>query len=92
MIVGTQVRLRAIEPGDLPLLVKWRNDPAIYRFFYEHEPLSLEMQRRWFEGFLQRKDDRYWIAERVDDSTPVGTVALLNVDWRSRTVELGRLL
>lgn len=92
MIVGSRIRLRAIEAEDLPLLAKWRNDPAVYDCFFEHEPLSLAMQRRWFEDFLRRDGERFWIAETMTESRPLGTVALLNINWRNRRVELGRVV
>jgi len=92
MIIGKRIRLRAIEPDDLPLLQKWRNDPSIYEFFFEHEPLSLVMQRRWFESFLQKGDEKFWIVESNEENKPIGTIALVHLDWRNRKAELGRIL
>jgi UDP-4-amino-4,6-dideoxy-N-acetyl-beta-L-altrosamine N-acetyltransferase len=92
MIVGKRIRLRAIELEDLPLLTKWRNDPAVYDCFYEHEPLSLAMQRRWFDAFLQKRDEKYWIAETLAEGEPIGAIGLLDIDWRNRRAELGRVL
>jgi len=54
MIIGNCIRLRAIEQDDLPILTKWRNDPEVYRNFFEYEPLSLVMERKWFDEFLRR--------------------------------------
>jgi diamine N-acetyltransferase len=92
MIVGEKLRLRAIEAADLPLMVSWRNDPQVYRHFFEYEPLSLEMQKRWFEGFLSRADEKLWIAEETETSEPIGTIGLGRIDWPSRKAELGRVL
>ena len=92
MIIGERLQLRAIEESDLPMLVKWRNDPDVSRHFFNHEPLSLTAQKRWYEAFQQKDDERYWIAEKRDDSAAVGTVALTGLDWRSRKAELGRVL
>src|SRR4051812_45201662 len=93
MIQGERISLRAIETHDLPMLVAWRNDPAVHAHFFEHEPLSLAMQAKWFERFLQRSDEKYWIAEsRGAAPEPVGTVALVDIDLRSRHAELGRVL
>lgn len=92
MISGKRIRLRAIEFNDLPLLVEWRNNPSIYVNFYEHEPLSLAMQQRWFEKFLQRTNEKFWIAETCQDSKPIGNIALINIDFRNRKAEIGRVL
>jgi UDP-4-amino-4,6-dideoxy-N-acetyl-beta-L-altrosamine N-acetyltransferase len=92
MIVGKRVRLRGIELEDLPLMVTWRNDPGVYRYFFEHEPLSLVSQRRWFENLIQKTDERFWIIETVEPSLAIGYVALVHIDWRNRKAEFGRLL
>lgn len=92
MITGERVNLRAIEYGDLPLLVEWRNIPEIYRNFYEHEPLSLAMQQRWFDNFLKRTDEKFWIVETNQDVRPIGTIALVDIDLRNRKAEIGRVL
>jgi UDP-4-amino-4,6-dideoxy-N-acetyl-beta-L-altrosamine N-acetyltransferase len=91
MLVGKRIRLRAIELEDLPLLQKWRNDPQVYQYFYEHEPLSLVMQRKWFESFLQRNDEKLWIIETISGEA-IGTIGLVHLDWRNRKAELGRIL
>ena len=46
-----------VDFDDQPMLVAWRNDPAVLAHFFEHEPLSLAMQQRWYERFLQRDDE-----------------------------------
>lgn len=92
MILGKKLRLRAIEHSDLPLLVQWRNDPEIYNNFYEHEPLSLAMQQKWFEKYLQRSDEKFWIVETIDELRPIGTIALVDIDLRNRKAEIGRVL
>jgi UDP-4-amino-4,6-dideoxy-N-acetyl-beta-L-altrosamine N-acetyltransferase len=92
VIVGKRVQLRAIEYEDLPLLVKWRNDPKIYRHFYEQEPLSIVMQRAWFEALLSNPDERLWMIEARETKTAIGTVGLVHIDWRNRKAEWGRFL
>ena len=92
MIVGKRIQLRAIEHEDLPLMVKWRNDPEVYQYFYEHEPLSLVMQKAWFEKFLQEPDERLWVVETIETHEAIGTVGLVRIDWRNHKAEWGRLL
>jgi UDP-4-amino-4,6-dideoxy-N-acetyl-beta-L-altrosamine N-acetyltransferase len=92
VIVGKRVQLRALEREDLPLLVKWRNDPEIYQYFYEQEPLSLVMQQAWFEKLLQKPDERLWMIETREAGQAIGTVGLVHIDWRNRKAEWGRFL
>ena len=92
MIVGKRILLRAVEREDLPLMVVWRNDPAIYQHFYEHEPLSQIMQERWFEAFLDKPDEKLWVIQDIASGTPIGTVGLVHIDTRSNKAEWGRFL
>lgn len=92
MIVGKRVQLRAIEFEDLRLLAEWRNDQEIYQYFFEHEPLSLVSQKRWFEIFLKNANEKFWIIETIEHREPIGTVAFLHIDWRNQKSELGRFL
>lgn len=90
MIKGKRVLLRAIEDNDISSIVDWRNDPEIYKFFYEHEPLSLTAQKIWLEKHMSHQDERMWIIEVIDSSSAVGTVGLVDIDWRNRKAEWGR--
>ena len=92
MLVGKRIQIRAVEYEDLPLMAKWRNDPKVYRYFYEHEPLSLVMQKAWFEKLLQKPDARLWIVETLEAHEAIGTVGLVHIDWRNRRAEYGQLL
>jgi RimJ/RimL family protein N-acetyltransferase len=35
-----------------------RNQPDVYQYFYEYEPLSLETQEAWFKNFIADKSSR----------------------------------
>jgi diamine N-acetyltransferase len=91
MLVGEKVRIRAIEPDDLKVIAEWRNTTEVMEYFYEKEPLSLEMQRRWFEGYLSRLDkEKCYLIETLSDDKPIGTISLYDIDWRNRHCEFGR--
>jgi UDP-4-amino-4,6-dideoxy-N-acetyl-beta-L-altrosamine N-acetyltransferase len=89
MLIGHFVKLRAVERTDSPIIVRWRNDPAVMDHFFEYEPLSLVQQERWFESFLTRRDEKLFIIA-LPDGTPLGTVGLVDIDWRNRRAEWGR--
>ena len=43
--MGTErIILSAIEPEDIPAIVRWRNMPEVYQGFIEYEPLSTTQQ------------------------------------------------
>jgi UDP-4-amino-4,6-dideoxy-N-acetyl-beta-L-altrosamine N-acetyltransferase len=92
MLVGDHLQLRAIERNDLPTMVRWRNDPAIYRCFFEHEPLSLVKQETWFERLLRKDDEWVWLGETRREHDVIGILGLSKIHWRSRRAEIGPLM
>jgi ribosomal protein S18 acetylase RimI-like enzyme len=60
-IEAGRVRLRAIGPGDLEDLRRWKNDNR-EAFFFEGT-ISAEDQKRWYAGYLERADDVMFVVE-----------------------------
>lgn len=88
-----RVRLRLLEPADLPLTLAWRNRDEIRRWFFTSDVLTPEGHRAWFDGYVARDDDFVFvIEERAEVNRPVGQVALYHVDWQTGRAEFGRLM
>ena len=90
MLLGSNICLRAVEKEDLSFITICRNKESIYKYFYEYEPLSLEKQTEWFEDFLERKNEYYWIISLKESNISIGTVSIYNMDLRNRKAEWGR--
>jgi RimJ/RimL family protein N-acetyltransferase len=48
MILGENIRLRAIEREDIPRFVRWLNDPEVIEFLLMNSPLSRAVEEQWF--------------------------------------------
>lgn len=93
MLSNQAVRLRAVEPDDASLMLKWRFDPNNYDCFYEYAPVSMEAQKAWIVSAAQSAGKSFdFIAEDLRTGRAFGMVALLNIDYRNRKCELGRVL
>jgi RimJ/RimL family protein N-acetyltransferase len=91
-IHGKIVRLRAIEPEDLPLLQHWGNDPTIQRLLGGwHFPTSTVDQRAWLASLNCQSSDQRWAVE-LPEVGLVGTANLVAIDWKNRTAFHGMLL
>jgi len=92
MILGSGIRLRAIERQDLPQFVAWFNDPDVRHGLALNFPMSLPEEETWFEEVLKQPQ-----AERplvIEVETPqgwqgIGTCGLHRIDWINRHAELG---
>lgn len=103
MMETERVILSAIEPEDIPAIVRWRNLPEVYRGFIEYEPLSTTQQTAFLASLTPHAQRRLWLinargtappsyAKMVQpegNAVPVGTVGIMDLDWRNRRCEFG---
>jgi RimJ/RimL family protein N-acetyltransferase len=103
MMQTERVILSAIEPEDIPAIVRWRNLPEVHRGFIEFEPLGTAQQAAFLAGLMPAGSRRLWLINArgkeapayeksvrpAADAIPVGTVGIMDLDWRNRRCEFG---
>lgn len=94
MLIGDRVRLRAIEREDIPTFVRWFNDPEVRQYLLMYEPMSKAKEERWFEAYLDRKDDFMFAIEALigEEWAHIGNLGLHRVDWKNGTCTFGIVL
>ena len=101
MIYGERIRFRHMERSDLPRFVDYLNDPEVNWGLAVYLPLSMAAEEQWFENMLKRPAAEQPLAIEVHQSDPqrsddtwtlIGNCALLDIDWRNRSGELGILI
>lgn len=85
--------LRALEPGDLPRLYAYRNDPEVTRdlvgFSVHYSNAALA---QWLESHARRTDEALWAIAARDDDRCLGHVGLYQIDHRVRRASFGILI
>ena len=93
MFYGERIRLRATTHDDLPLFVRWLNDPEVIAHLSVTWPLSPEDEEEWFAQMRQRpRQERPLVIEvRTQGETwqPIGNCGFNHIDWRNRHAEVG---
>jgi RimJ/RimL family protein N-acetyltransferase len=92
MIYGKRIRFRGIERDDLPMFVRWFNDPEVRENLLMHLPMSLAEEEKWFENVLTRPAaERPMVIETQIDGewTAIGNIGIHNIDARIRKAEVG---
>lgn len=86
---GEVIRLRAIREADLPLLVRWMNDPDVRHWLHHSErpDATVESVRVRFGLQQEGLPNLVWMIE-TSEGKPVGHVGLLGVDPHSLRAEL----
>ena len=80
ILQGERVRLRPPGERDLPLFVRWFNDPEVRYWLNMSEgpELTLEDEREWYEEMRGDPARVVWVIEA--DGTPIGNLGLFGID------------
>jgi diamine N-acetyltransferase len=92
MILGNDIRLRALEKEDLPRCVAWLNDPEVTAGLQITTPLSLLQEEAWFERILKHPVEEQPLAIEVllkGTWTHIGIIGFDTINWQSRCAEVG---
>ncbi len=101
MIYGERIRFRAPEKSDLPIFVRWLNDPEVRRGILIHNPLSLSEEEGWYERMLSRPPEQHVMVIELkgvgeesgaENWQMIGTCAFDRIDWQARSAEFGILI
>ncbi|WP_299364893.1 UDP-4-amino-4,6-dideoxy-N-acetyl-beta-L-altrosamine N-acetyltransferase [uncultured Paracoccus sp.] len=82
---GEACRIRPLTEDELPLILTWRNDPAVRSVMFTSHEINLDEHRHWFARASQDPFRRLLLVEDAD--APIGYVQLTNVkeggisDW-----------
>ena len=84
------MRLRPIEELDLPLFIRWLNDPDVrYWLSMADEPqLTLESEREWYEEMRGDPACVIWCIE-TEDGQPIGNLGLHGIEETHGRATLG---
>ena len=92
MIYGDGIRLRAIEKDDLPVFVRWLNDPEVKEGLFIHLPLSHVLEEKWFEKVLGLPHEEQPMVIEIsagDGWVMIGSCGMKDINWPCRSCEVG---
>ena len=89
VINGEKLSLRPITDADTPDIVRWRNDPEVWKYFLFRERFTPEMHRAWLRDKVDTgRVIQYIIVERASGQS-VGSVYFRDVDEKNDAAEYG---
>lgn len=87
MLEASQIYLRPLEDSDLPLRVKWVNDPEVRATLMFDYPLSLARTRVWFQKTLVDPAKLHFsIVDKLSESV-VGMTGLLDITTKHQRAQ-----
>lgn len=95
MIYGDRIRFRAPEKEDLPVFVRWLNDPEVRAGLAMYLPISLANEEKWFQSMLERPQDEHPLCiecQQDDGWKLIGNCGFFEVQPIARSAEFGIMI
>ena len=87
---GERILLRPMREEDAEAVVRWRSDPAVRRWFFSTDPITIESHLAWFRRENPDRIDYVIVLEKT--GRPIGTVSFIKFDRRARTAQDGTMI
>lgn len=85
-----EIKLRAIERLDLPLMQRWRNSDNVMPYCRQYRPLSMKDMENWYDKLSRDNDynltNDLFVITYKDEAIGVG--GIVRLDWKNRKGEL----
>ena len=90
ILQGKRVRLRPIEELDLPLFIRWLNDPDVryWLSMADGPEFTLESEQEWYEEMRADPWRLVWCIE-TEDGQPIGNLGLHGIEETHGRATLG---
>ena len=89
VINGGKLSLRPITDADTADIVRWRNDPEVWKFFLFRDPFTPEMHRDWLRNKVETGKVIQYIIVEHESGQSVGSVYFRDVDEKNESAEYG---
>ena len=89
VITGAVLRLRPITDADTDDMVRWRNDPEVWKYFLFREPFTPEMHRAWLRDKVETGKVIQYIIVEHESGKSVGSVYFRDIDEKNEFAEYG---
>ncbi|MBR3525439.1 MAG: GNAT family N-acetyltransferase [Lachnospiraceae bacterium] len=89
ILEGEQVYLRSITYEDTDMIVRWRNQENVIRYFFYRGEFTRESHERWMKERVETGEVVQLIVHLKEDDRPVGCTYLRDIDRVNRKAEYG---
>ena len=91
-VVGKNVYLRPITHEDTDIMVKWRNEPEVFKYFIYRRPFTREGHEEWLRTRVETGEVVQFIACDNADGRPIGCTYLRDITESLDSAEYGVLI
>lgn len=91
-LMGNEVYLRPITSDDTDLIVKWRNQENVMKYFFYRGAFTKEGHEQWLEEKVKSGKVVQFIVCMKENDKPVGSTFLRDIDTVHKKAEFGFFL
>ncbi len=88
---GKKLVLRPVSEKDIPLFVRWINDPEIRIFIKRVFPLTEGEEKDWYENIRKKSDKNVTLVIEVKGKA-IGVIGLHDISWRDGVATTGAFI
>lgn len=89
---GSKVYIRPITYDDTELMVKWRNQDNVRRYFIYREQFTSEIHENWMKTKVETGEVVQFIICDNNSDEPIGCTYLRDIDQQEKSAEYGVLI
>ncbi len=93
MLKGKKVILRPLKKSDIPLFLKWFNDPEITQYLLWYLPMTELAEEKWYEEAATGRNGTqvFFVIEATENNKPypIGSISLDHIDPKNQRAEFG---
>ncbi len=97
-LYGHNLRLRAAEQTDIPIFLRWINDPEVVENLEVSAPMGTVEEESWFEAMKARPLVEHALVIEVhpegceDEWVVIGNTSFFPINQQARSVEIGLMI
>jgi RimJ/RimL family protein N-acetyltransferase len=95
ILYSERLRLRAPEREDIPIFLKWVNDPDVCEHLQHYTAMNLEQEEAWYEAMIKGPRTEMPLVIEVregEEWLPIGNIAFLGIHLVNRDSEIGIMI
>jgi RimJ/RimL family protein N-acetyltransferase len=97
-LFGERIRLRAAEREDIPIFLRWINDPEVTENLDLVEPMAHYQEENWYETMMDSPIHQHVhvievkVPNQETKYRPIGNCSFIDIEWRNRSAEVGIMI
>lgn len=86
---GERVYLRSITYDDTDIMVEWRNQENVKKYFFYNGPFTKEIHENWMRNKVETGEVAQFIICLKEDDKPIGSTFLRDIDYKNNKAQYG---